>query len=402
MRIGLLTTEYVTEKYFDGGLANYVHRIAKSLASLGHDVHVVTLSEIDKTDFNHEGVHVHRVMIGKLKWRLDRLTHYRLPYTTQCLDYSFEAYRKLRQLHQQKPLEIVQFPNWSSCGLFSSLFLRIPYVVRISSYEPVWNELLGVERDWDTSVTEWLEWFQLSLSRHTYAPSYTLQQILAQKARIHNVHVIRTPFYMETAKWDSSVYEEHLKDKKYLLFFGRFQPHKGFHILAQALPQVLERHPDCHAVFVGKDNPSSIAPSMTEYARSLSGANASRLTFIDRTPHSQLYPIIAGARLVVLPSLIDNLPNACLESMALGKPVIGTIGASFDELIVDGETGFLVSPNDVGALAKKINEVWEHPKLEEIGQAAKRKLLEFSPEHTIPEVLAYYKKILSKESRYSA
>ncbi len=70
--------------------------------------------------------------------------------------------------------------------------------------------------------------------------------------------------------------------------------------------------------------------------------SASRLVLIDNLPHRQLYPIIAAARLVVLPSLVDNLPNACLEAMGLGTAVIGTTGASFEELITDGVNGFLV------------------------------------------------------------
>lgn len=401
LRIAFTTPEYVTERYFSGGLANYVHRVAKVLVSLGHEVHVVALSEIDQAEFNHDGIQVHRITVGKLEQQLNRLTRYRLTGVTKWLDFSFKAYRKLKQLHKQKSLDIVQFPNWSSCGLVSSLFLGIPYVVRISSYSPVWYELTGRKRNLDIRGKEWLEWLQLRLSRHIYAPSYALKQMLAQEAQITHVQVIHTPFYLETLDWDSSVYDECLKDKKYLLFFGRFQIHKGFHILAQALPQVLEQYPDCHAALVGLDMPSAIAPSMKEYARSLCGKNADRLIFIGQTPHKQLYPIIAGAKLVVLPSLVDNLPNACLEAMALGKPVIGTLGASFDEMIADGETGFLVPAGDVGALVAKIKEVWACSRLDEIGQAAKLKVFDFSPERTVQEVLMYYRKILNGKSNCS-
>ena len=395
MRIGFATPEYVTENYFSGGLANYVHRVAKALVSLGHEVHVITLSDIDQAEFEHHGVRVHRVTVGKLHKWLNRLTRYRVSSTTKWLDFSFQAYRKLKQLHEQKPFDILQFPNSRACGLFSKLLLRVPQVTRISCYRPVWNEQAGMKRNLDAKATEWLEWLQLRLSQNTYAPSYTLQKMLAQEAQISNVKVIRTPFYLETEDWDSSIYDACLKDKKYLLFFGRFQLHKGFHILAQALPQVLEKHSDCHAAFVGLDAPSSLAPSMKEYAHSLCGQHAERLIFIGQTPHKQLYPIIAGAKLVVLPSLIDNLPNACLEAMALGKAVVGTIGASFDELITDGETGFLVPSDNVEALTAKVNEVWENLRLNEIGQAAKQKLLEFSPELTVQEVLTYYREILS-------
>jgi glycosyltransferase involved in cell wall biosynthesis len=202
---------------------------------------------------------------------------------------------------------------------------------------------------------------------------------------------------VETLEWDTSVYSNSINGKDYLLFFGRFQLHKGFHILAQALPQVLQAHPDCTAVFVGLDIETPLASSMKEYARSLCQKDAERLVFIDPLPHKKLYPIIKGARIVVLPSLVDNFPNTCLEAMALGKPVVGTKGASFEELITDGETGFLVPAGDVQALGEKINEVWTHHSLETIGQAAERKVQEFTPEQTVQKLLAYCERILGKQ-----
>ncbi|MDZ8055553.1 MAG: glycosyltransferase family 4 protein [Aulosira sp. ZfuVER01] len=395
MRIGFATTEYVTEEYFSGGLANYLHRVAKALVSLGHEVHIVVLSEIDQAEFEHEGIQIHRLTLGKIQRRLYKLTRYRIPQTSKCLDFSFQVYRKLLQLHKQQPFDIVQFPDWDACGVVSSLLLPIPQVTRISAYRPVWMAMSESPRDRDERIVEWLEWLQMRLSKHIYAPSYTLKRLLAEQAKITHVRVVRTPFYLETSDWDFSVFNENLQGKQYLLFFGRFQLHKGFHILAQALPQVLEKYPDCHVVFVGLDTGSSLASSMKEYASSLCSQYINRLIFINPILHSKLYPVIAGAKLVVLPSLIDNLPNACLEAMALGKSIIGTVGASFEELLTDGETGFLVPLGEVNALATKINEAWMHPNLDGIGQAAKSKVQEFAVERTVQELVNYYKEISS-------
>ena len=126
LRIAFATPEYVTEKYFYGGLANYIHRVAKALAGLGHDTHVVTLSHIDEAEFEHEGVMVHRVML-KSDWHpLNRLTRYRLPTAVHWLDLSTQVYRKLKQLNRQNPFHLIQYPNYSYCGLFSILFLGVP------------------------------------------------------------------------------------------------------------------------------------------------------------------------------------------------------------------------------------------------------------------------------------
>lgn len=394
LRIAFATSEYVTEKYFDGGLANYTHRIAKALAGMGHDVHVLTLSEIDETEFEHEGVTVHRVTVGDDWHRFNRLTQDRLLITARYLCQSLRVYRELKRLNARRPFHLVQFPNWSCCGLVSMCLLRVPYVLRASSYQPVLNDRSGAEPNLDARAVERLEGLQFRLSRYVYAPSHTLRRTLAEEAGVRGVRVIPSPSYVETPDWDRPAYAQSLEGKKYLLFFGRFQLHKGFDVLARALPRVLERFPDAHAVLVGRDMWTPLAPSMADYARFVCGGFAERLIIMKKLPHRQLYPVIAGAHLIVLPSLVDNLPNACLEAMALGKVVIGTVGTSFDELIDDGATGFLVAPSDAGALAEKIISAWEHPKLREMGEAAREKIMEFSPGRTVESLLAYYGEVL--------
>lgn len=389
MRIAFATPEFVTEDYFDGGLSNYINRVSKALAQLGHDVHVITLSTKNSDAFDHEGVMVHRVM-PKLGWyRFNRLTGSSLTTTLHWLNFSTQTYRKLKQLHRRRPFDLIQYPNYSSCGLFSIPLLRAAHVVRASSYQPAWNDAAGVTRDVDSRVARLLESIQYKLTRNIHAPSRAMQQ------ELRDARLLRTPFYLETRTLDSAVYYRFLRDKRYVLYFGRFQLHKGFHVLARALPRFLSHCPDAHVALVGRDMETNLASSMAAFARAQCNGFGERLIIIEKLPHSQLYPVIAGARLVVLPSLVDNLPNACLEAMALGKVVIGTDGASFEELITDGVNGFLVPPGNPEALADKMIAAWTDERLAEMSAAAKEKALEFAPEKTISSLLSYYSEVLS-------
>jgi glycosyltransferase involved in cell wall biosynthesis len=250
LRIAFATPQFVTERHFDGGLANYLNRVSCMLADAGHDVHVVTLSSEGEADFDHAGVRVHRVMLGSDWQWVNWLTRYRLSTTCYWLNLSSRMYRKLRELHHRHPFHIIQYPNYSFCGLFSIPLLRAAHVVRASSYEPAWNDAAGLTRNLDVALAEKLEVLQYKLARHVYAPSQALQTMLAEKAAMPRVHVIRTPSSVETRDWDTSVYDQCLASKRYVLYFGRFQLHKGVHIFARALPRFLERHPDAHAVFV--------------------------------------------------------------------------------------------------------------------------------------------------------
>jgi len=399
MRIAFVTPEFVTENYFSGGLANYVQRISIALAALGHDVHVLTLSNIDKKEFNYEGVKVYRIQTGRPRRWLSRLSRHRLSGTAQWLDFSFQAYRRVAKLHKQKPFDILQFPNSRACGLVTSLLLPVPYALRISCYRPVWNKLSGGNRNLDAKACEFLEFICYRLAKNIFAPSLRLKNMLAEKANIKNVRVIRTPFFQEILQLDDSVYKQYLGGKDYLLFFGRLQMHKGAHILGQALSEVFSRLPGIYAVFVGLDASSPLGQSMRRYITQQCDGSTERVIFIDALYHEQLYPVINGARLVVLPSLVDNLPNTMLEAMAFCKAVLGTIGCSFDEIIEDGRNGFLVNPGNPTELAQKIVEVWHRKDLDEIGRSAARKIEELAPDKVVTQLIDYYREVIGKNKR---
>lgn len=395
MRIAFVTPEFVTENHFDGGLANYLHRVSKKLADLGHDVHVVTLSLKNEDQFDHHGVMVHRVMLKPAWHVVNRLTGHSLPTTLHWLNFSTQAYRKLKQLHRREPFHLIQYPNYSSCGVFSIPLLRTAHVVRASSYQPAWNDATGIKRNLDSILTQSLEELQYKLTRNVHVPSRAIQRMLTTRSGVNDPRLIRTPFYLETTEWDFDLYNQFFKNKKYVLYFGRFQLHKGVHTLARALPHFLNHSHDAHVALVGRDMETSLAPSMASFVRAQCNGEAERLLIVENLPHSQLYPIIAGAHLIVLPSLIDNLPNACLEAMGLGKVVIGTVGTSFEEMITDGVNGFLVPPDDPKALAETMIAAWSNHRLTTMSAAAKQRVLDFAPDKTIPSLLSYYSEVLS-------
>ena len=138
---------------------------------------------------------------------------------------------------------------------------------------------------------------------------------------------------------------------------------------------------------------------MAAFARLQCRHFVDRLILLENLAHAQLYPVIDGSQLVVLPSLLDNAPNSCLEAMGIGKVVIGTNGASFEELITEGVNGFLVEPNNPDALADKLIAAWVDPKLKEISAAAKHKMCDFAPEKTVTSLLTYYSEVLNGRAR---
>jgi glycosyltransferase involved in cell wall biosynthesis len=70
---------------------------------------------------------------------------------------------------------------------------------------------------------------------------------------------------------------------------------------------------------------------------------------------------MARADALVLPSVSEGLGRVVFEAMACGTPVIGSRVGGIVEMVVDGETGFLVEPGQVDALAGKLAWILSHP-----------------------------------------
>ena len=208
--------------------------------------------------------------------------------------------------------------------------------------------------------------------------------------------MVETPFFDEESHPDLSAYDQHCKGRRYALFFGRMTQMKGVHVLADALPSVLQQCPDLSIVLVGRDGSAPDGQSMRDYVRGKLAAFADRVLLLDQMRHDQLYPIIQGARLVVLPSLVDNLPNSCLESMGLGKVVIATTGSCFEQLISDGYSGVLVPPDDPERLAEAMVRTWAlgDDETKRIGDRARERIGKLHPDTTIPQLVAYYQEIV--------
>src|SRR5262249_26457343 len=155
--------------------------------------------------FDHDGVTVHRVKFADGWLQLNRFTRYHLTMTMHLFGLSAAVYRKLKELNQRQPLDLIQFPNCAFCGLFSILLLRTPHVLRASWDESLWNASENIVPTIDSRSRALIERLQLYLSRNVYAPSFTLQKILTRNQSSERIRIIQPPYYLETTTWDYSI-----------------------------------------------------------------------------------------------------------------------------------------------------------------------------------------------------
>ena len=134
------------------------------------------------------------------------------------------------------------------------------------------------------------------------------------------------------------------------LTVARFTAQKDHATLIQAAGAVLARHPEVRFLFAG-DGP--LLDDCRAYAETSGVANA--VGFLGQ--RDDVPDLLCAADFFVLPSRFEGLPLSILEAMAAGLPVVSTRVGGTDEVVVEGETGYLVAAGDADQLAGAIIEV---------------------------------------------
>lgn len=166
---------------------------------------------------------------------------------------------------------------------------------------------------------------------------------------------------------------------------ARLAPQKGQNVLLDALPRVLERHPDTRFVLVG-DGP----------LRSELEAQATRLGISDRVvftgARSDVPELLASFSVFALPSHFEGLCYAVIEAQAAGVPVVATPVGGVRETVIADETGLRCEPGDPVSLADGIVRLLDDPdEARRLADEARRRVRErFATERMVAETIAIY------------
>lgn len=176
-----------------------------------------------------------------------------------------------------------------------------------------------------------------------------------------------------------------------LLAVGRLGRYKGFDVLLRSLCDV----PDADLLLVG-DGECARALRAQAAACGIGG----RVVFAGEVEDAALAAAYADADAFVLPSLDrgEAFGLVLLEAMRAGLPVIASDirGAAVGEVVVDGETGWLVPPGDAGALAAAIARMNDAPARQRLGKAGQKRWSErYTLAASVAATRAVYRAALS-------
>lgn len=177
--------------------------------------------------------------------------------------------------------------------------------------------------------------------------------------------------------------DERIKSGNFhILAVGRFVEKKGFTYLLDACAILKRKRVDFSLTFAGD---GALRKKMENRAKELGISD--KVHFMGFLSHDKISGLMVQSDVLVMPSVVDQkgdrdgIPNVIMEAYAHGLPVVASDIAGISEVVISGETGILVPPNDPIELSKALITLEaDHNLANHLGQKGKKLVLNlFSP-----------------------
>ncbi len=152
-------------------------------------------------------------------------------------------------------------------------------------------------------------------------------------------------------------------------------PRKGLEYLIDAVPAILTEHSDVELLLAGEtpEGNEKYATQLTERIEEHGIENQVEfLGWVDDMPR-----YLSTLDVFVLPSLNEGIPGAVREALAMEVPVVATDVGGTSDAVLDGETGFLVEPEDTKQISERVSQLLDDSsKRKKFGRKGRRHIVE--------------------------
>ncbi|MFZ2414930.1 MAG: glycosyltransferase family 4 protein, partial [Minisyncoccia bacterium] len=164
-------------------------------------------------------------------------------------------------------------------------------------------------------------------------------------------------------------------------YVGRLSEEKGALNFVRAIHEISKENDVIKFVIVGDGH---LKGEIDKYVSS--NNLMEKVELLGWVPHEELPGYLNQLKLLVLPSYSEGLPNIMLEAMACGTLVLATPVGAIPDIIIDGETGFLMECNSPECIVSNIIRALKHPDQEGISKRALALVVsEFSYENAVKQ-----------------
>lgn len=368
MRICLVTSSY--PRFDEDGNSRFVRSLAEAQSALGHEIHVLAPYHSSVRPYDSSvKIHWFRYMVPA-QWgvmghaiALENDRRLRSGAFLQAPLYGSSLALSLQRIIRRYKIDLIHahwvIPSGYLAGLVASLN-QIPLFISLHG-----SDMYVAER---TSILRSMASWALRRARGITASSQDLAESAIQLgAARERTQVI--PYGAETTRFDRECRPGEIRERLNLapddlvvLAAGRLVGKKGFSLVVQAMPAILEAVPNACLVILG-EGPER---ENLERLKSDLGLNG-KISLPGNVAWSDMPEYLAAADVFVMPSVrditgnLDGLPNVILEAMAAGRPVVATRIAGIPLAVRDNETGMLIDEAEPGQLSRALIKLLSSP-----------------------------------------
>lgn len=240
-------------------------------------------------------------------------------------------------------------------------------------------------RDFEIGLDRLMERARAIVTVSDFGARFLKERFPATAAKVHRVYNGIEVSEFQRADFSAAVPS--------IISIGRLIEKKGFSDLITACELLRKRGRGFRCQIIGE------GPLEERLRATIKNCGLqAQITLAGPKPQSEVRSRLAAAAAFVLPCIaeesgaMDNLPTVLMEAMAAGLPVVSTNVGGIPEMVAEGETGLLVSPNDPSTLAGAIEKLIVDPVLaKKFGQAGyARACTLFSIEENVHELLRIF------------
>lgn len=374
-----------------GGAANATKYILAEYAKRD-DVHVDLVTSAIGAKYIEEkisdNVVVHRLPIGKDPENLNFQTK------KDLIVYTWKAYRFAQKLIKRNDYDLTHSFFGVPCGVISRRLKKkygVPYIVSlrgadVPGYSERFDNLYAVltpiiHRVWRDAAFVVTNSKGLTELAHKGAPEQKFEQI---------VNGVDTGFYHKGKRT-----VENRKKEFRILLASRLSRRKGFNYAVDAFVELFDFYPHIRMTIAGGEGNAmeELQEQVKKYR--LDG----RVEFTGAYVKEESPAIYNNADVFVMPSLNEGMSNNLLEALASGLPVLMTPTGGAEELVRDGENGYLIKMRNVESIVDGLKILIENPEMcDAFGHASRVIAQEMSWESVADDYVKLYEKINAKDS----
>lgn len=382
LHIAYIVSHYPHKAFgHDGGLGTSVYNLVEQLKKI--DVLVSVFVYGQKSDFFIEegNTSIYSIKDGDASFL--KFYFYRL-----------KIAKFINKIVTEKKINIIEAPDWT--GITAFMNFKIPLVIRFHGSDTYFCYL---ENRHQKLKNFWFEKWAVSKAKAFIAPTTFAGEVSKKLFKIKNKEILTIHYGLELKSFTNNSPEVY--QKGLILYIGTLIRKKGVLELPEIFYKVRKEFPEAQLVLIGSDSFDIQTSSKSTWQliqNQFKKEDLKNVEYLGKIPYEEVQNYIKNANVCVFPSYAETLGMVTIEAMAMQKAVVNTNIGWAQELIINGQSGFLVHPANHGLYAEKIIQLLQDDSLcKQMGKDARdRVATKFDINKVVYDNMTFYQKIINQ------